>query len=329
MSEVALVVDLSTGELQALQETTLEGIGLRERRDLQRWVTEHPELVADGLLLVTSEFDRWELREQRVEDRLDVLFLTDTGSLLVAELKRDRAADTTDMQALKYAAFCSTMTVDDVVEEYQRFHSVSHDQARTRLHDHTPQIEEDGLGEVQIRLVAGSFGPAVTSVVLWLRDYGLDIGCVQLTARLLDGESAVISGRQLLPLPVTEDYVVRRRRREQEQEERTRRSRGANTLRELAEAGIIEPGTTVSISLDTLWAAWRPGVEALLADHPQARLATWNGDVTARSWRWHHDDALYSLTGLVTCPGNSRGPSGRVSRIRPAYGCVSRLGGGG
>ena len=193
MSEVALVVDLSTGDIQTLEETTLQGAGLLERRDLQRWVTEHPQLVGDGLLLITSEFDRWELREQRVEDRLDVLFLTDSGSLLVAELKRDRAADTTDMQALKYAAFCSTMTVDDAVEEYQRFHSVSPEEARQRLHDHAPQIEEEGLGEIQIRLVAGSFGPAVTSVVLWLRDYGVDIGCVQLTARLLDGESAMIT----------------------------------------------------------------------------------------------------------------------------------------
>ena len=52
-----------------------------ERRDLQRWVTEHPELVADGLLLITSEFDRWELRDQRVDDRLDVLFLTDGAGI--------------------------------------------------------------------------------------------------------------------------------------------------------------------------------------------------------------------------------------------------------
>jgi hypothetical protein len=299
VSEVALVVDLNSGDLQALQETTLQEVGVLERRDLQRWITDHPELVGDGLLLITSEFDRWELRDQRVEDRLDVLFLTESGSLLVAELKRDRASDTTDLQALKYAAFYSTFTVDDVIEEYQRFHKVSAEDARASVCSHAPQVEEEGVGEVLIRLVAGSFGPAVTSVVLWLRDYGLDIGCVQLTARLLEGESALITGRQLLPLPVTEDYVVRRRRREQEQEERTRRNRGANTVQVLADAGILEPGTTIHVGLDALVGAWRPAVEEFIASHPDAALAEWNGETTARSMRWHYDGELYSLTSLT------------------------------
>ena len=91
MSETALIVDLQTGSIRPIEEASLQEAGLLERRDLQRWVTEHPELVEPDLLLVTSEFDRWELRDQRVEDRLDVLFLDRSGSLLIAELKRDRA----------------------------------------------------------------------------------------------------------------------------------------------------------------------------------------------------------------------------------------------
>jgi hypothetical protein len=62
-------------------------------------------------------------------------------------------------------------------------------------------------------------------VVLWLRDYGIDIGCIELTARSVDGTSAVLSARQLLPLPEAEDYLVRRRRKEQ-QEEKVRRDVG-------------------------------------------------------------------------------------------------------
>src|SRR5687768_12784968 len=129
MSETALVVDLQTGSIRPIGEASLQEAGLLERRDLQRWITERPELVEPDLLLVTSEFDRWELRDQRVEDRLDVLFLDRSGSLLIAELKRDRASDTTDLQALKYAAFCSTMTVDEVIEEYERFHHTTEDEA--------------------------------------------------------------------------------------------------------------------------------------------------------------------------------------------------------
>lgn len=299
MTETALVVHLQTGAIQALEETSLQEFDLLERRDLQRWVTEHPELVGEDLLLVTSEFDQWELRDQRVSDRLDVLFLDSSGSLVVAELKRDRASDTVDLQALKYAAFCSTLTVDEVVEEYQRFHSCTEDEARSRIVAHAPTIEEEGIGKTRIRLVAGSFGPAVTSVVLWLRDFDIDIGCVQVTARRLDGESAMITARQLLPLPLTEDYLVRRRRREQEQEERTRSNRGTNSVRVLADAGLIEEGMTIRLGLDTLVNRWRPMVEQFLNQHPEAGFAEWTGEVTPRSMRWRHDGELYSLTGLT------------------------------
>jgi hypothetical protein len=299
MPETAVVVDLTTGEIRSLEESSLQAVGVLERRDLQRWITEHPELVEEGLLLVTSEFDRWEHRDHRVQDRLDVLFLDRAGSLLVAELKRDRAPDTVDLQALKYAAFCSTFTVEDVVEEYERFHSSTADEARERILAHAPGIAEEGIGQTRVRLVAGSFGPAVTSVVLWLREYGLDIGCIELTARMLDGESAMVTARQLLPLPLTEDYLVRRRRREQEQEERTRQSRGTRSLHVLADAGLIEKGTTIRLGLETLVSRWRPPVEAFLKEYPDAALAEWTGSLTPRSMRWRHDGELYSLTALT------------------------------
>ena len=299
MSETVLVVDLATGESSTLAEATLQQVGLQERRDLQRWITRHPDLVGEGLLLITSEFDRWELREQRVDDRLDVLFLDSEGCLVVAELKRDRASDTTDLQALKYAAFCSTLTVDDVVEEFVRFHAADETAGRDAVLSHAPHIEEEGLGGTKIRLVAGDFGPSVTSVVLWLRDFGLDIGCVQVTARLLDGERATITARQLLPLPVAEDYTVRRRRREQEQDERVRSSRGSSSIQVLANAGLLEAGTELRLGLDAITSSWRPAVEHLLEAQPSAGVAEWTGDLSARSIRWRLDGELYSLTGLT------------------------------
>jgi hypothetical protein len=49
--------------------STLASAGFREREDLQRWVTSHPELIAPGLLLITTEFDRWEIKNHKVADR--------------------------------------------------------------------------------------------------------------------------------------------------------------------------------------------------------------------------------------------------------------------
>jgi hypothetical protein len=202
-----------------MEDMSLESAGLKERQDLQRWITEHPDLVGTGLLLITTEFDRWEIREHKVADRLDALFLDTAGAPVVAELKRDRATDTVELQALKYAAYCSQLTLDELAEEYARGRSVSPEEARQHLIDHAPVLEDGGPRSVKIRLIAGSFGPAVTSVVLWLNEHGVDIGCIEVSARRVPGGGqAVISARQLLPLPEAEDYLVRRRRKDQEEE---------------------------------------------------------------------------------------------------------------
>jgi hypothetical protein len=137
----------------------------------------------------------------------------------VAELKRDRAVDTVELQALKYAAYCSQLTLDDLAEEYARYHDLDPDDARARLIDHAPSLEERGPAKIRIRLLAGEFGPAVTSVVLWLSEYGIDIGCIEVRVRRGSDALAVLSARQLLPLPEAADYLVRRRRKEQEEEE--------------------------------------------------------------------------------------------------------------
>jgi RecB family endonuclease NucS len=89
--EVSFAIDLTRREVARLPDVRLSEIGIRERRDLQRWIEDHPEMVGRDLLVVTTEFDQWESRDARVADRLDVLFLDSVGSLLVAELKRDEA----------------------------------------------------------------------------------------------------------------------------------------------------------------------------------------------------------------------------------------------
>jgi hypothetical protein len=202
-----------------MAELTLASAGLKERQDLQRWVTSHPELIAPGLLLITTEFDRWEVRNHKVADRLDALFLDPSGAPVVVEFKRDKATDTIELQALKYAAYCSQLTLDELAEDFAATKKVSTEEGRALLVDHAPALEEGGPRPVKILLVAGAFGPAVTSVVLWLRDYGIDIGCIEISMRAVPGANkAVLAARQLLPLPEAEDYLVRRRRKEQEEE---------------------------------------------------------------------------------------------------------------
>jgi hypothetical protein len=297
--EVAFVVNLESGSVQPLPQVTLESVGLWERRDLQRWIAERPEIIEPGLLLITSEFDEWEARQLRVADRLDLLFLDQAGAPLIAELKRDRASETVDLQALKYAAYCSTLTVHGLVEQYSTHHSVSRDEAHAAIVAHAPSLAEAEPEEVRVRLVAGGFGPGVTSVVLWLREFGIDIGCTEVTARSRGDGEVVIAARQILPLPQAEDFLVRRRERDEQEVAKRRGSRGANTVGVLADAGLLQPGMTLRLGIATLNTRWQEPVVELLEEYPTMGEAEWTGDPSARSLKWRHDGEVYSATGLT------------------------------
>lgn len=287
------------GDAKRLKEVSLEEIGMRERQDLQRWISEYPEIVGPDLLLVTSEFDRWEHGTARVRDRLDVLFLDSSASLLVAELKRGEAPDTVDLQALKYASYCAQLTLGDVVADHARFHRTDEAKAREDLIEHAPSLEEGGLGPVKVRLVAEAFRPSVTSTVLWLRDYDLDIGCVEVSAHLLPDGNAVVSSRQLLPLPLAEDYLVRRRRREREEEHREASARGPNAVGQLLNTNAVEPGTELSLRLSAFTLEERDVVEAALHQDPKIGSAQWTGFSPLKALRWRKDGAEYSATRLI------------------------------
>ncbi|MDP9437596.1 MAG: hypothetical protein M3P49_02460 [Actinomycetota bacterium] len=286
------------GDAKRLREVSLEEIGMRERQDLQRWISEYPEIVGPDLLLVTSEFDRWEHGAARVRDRLDVLFLDSSASLVVAELKRGEAPDTVDLQTLKYASYCAQLTFSDVVADYARFHRTDGAKAREDLIEHAASLEEGGLGPVKVRLVAEAFRPSVTSTVLWLRDYDLDIGCVEVSAHLLPDGNAVVSSRQLLPLPLAEDYLVRRRR-EREEEHREASARGPNVVGQLLGASAVEPGTEISLRLSAFTLEERDVVEAALQQDPEIGLAQWTGLSPLKALRWRKDGVEYSATRLI------------------------------
>ncbi len=294
-----IVFNVADGQVTEMPATTLKEIGFRERADLQRWIDNYPEIVERDLLVITTEFNQWELRTQRVEDRLDVLFLDSDGAPVVAELKRGVAPDTVDLQALKYAAYCSQLTVEDLIEAYARHHDLSKEDARAEVFDHAPSLRNSELRPVRVRLVAEAFGPSVTTTVLWLRDVGLDIGCVEVSPRKLPSGGYVVTARQLLPLPAAEDYLVKRRRREKAEEEHEASSRSRNTVTILLEANAIEPGTELRLNLEQFSPEERAVIEPEVQNNPEAGLAEWTGLGLRRAIRWRVDGKLYSATGLV------------------------------
>lgn len=218
------------GTVESVPTHELAELGLRERDDLQEWVIHEPRILGENLLVITSEYAGFE----DTLDRLDVLALDRDGKLVVVELKRDLADSETDLQALKYASFCSTLTAEDVQHLYREFHQ------RRRSEDLTPEdvgnqfasfiasdelisLGEDGWATFElddrprILLAAGDFGTEVTSPVLWLnQEYGLDISCVRLQAYEHNGEY-LVQGQRIIPVPEADEYMTKRRKKQEQQ----------------------------------------------------------------------------------------------------------------
>jgi hypothetical protein len=109
--------------------------------------------------------------------------------LVVVELKRNEDGGHMELQALRYAAMVAAMTFDQAVETLARQRSKlapDTDAARIDILTHlgwSEPDEESFAAETRIILAAADFGKELITCVLWLRDCGIDIGCVRLKPR--------------------------------------------------------------------------------------------------------------------------------------------------
>ena len=103
--------------LTPCKETEFRSHGLLERQDLSKWVEQAPAILGEELHVVTSEYDRFD----KTSERLDLLAIDKDGKLVVIELKRGDSGKNVDLQAIKYAAYCSTLTLSKLVDIYVRY----------------------------------------------------------------------------------------------------------------------------------------------------------------------------------------------------------------
>jgi hypothetical protein len=128
-----------------------------------------------------------------------VLRLDRDGRLVVAELKRDHAPDTVEMQAIMYAAMASRFTPDAVAANYaqflrQRGITVSDEDAMAQLVEHIGgDLDPDLLRQPRIVLVASGFPATATASVVWLSEMGLDVTLVRIQAYRGQGEQVIVS----------------------------------------------------------------------------------------------------------------------------------------
>jgi hypothetical protein len=226
------------GRLSAIEPTTFSKAGYKEREDLQRLLKQQIAVISPDTLVISEEFGDWADSKRRI----DLLGIDKAANLVVIELKRTEDGGHMELQALRYSAMVSAMTFEDAVTAFE--HYMESDGAslnpRQRILDFLDK-EEDELEEfpkdVRLVLAAAEFSKEITTTVLWLNDYGLDIRCVRLSP-YDDSGGLLIDVQQVIPLPEAEEFQIRIR--EKKVIERAARTHNRDLTKFNVKIGAIE-----------------------------------------------------------------------------------------
>ncbi|GAB4176038.1 MAG: hypothetical protein Kow00108_11300 [Calditrichia bacterium] len=218
-------------EVKMLKTTDFKSHSIMEREDIEAWIEEHPEILGEvdeqgnTLKIIAKEFSSFD----QTNERLDLLAIDREGNLVVIELKRDDSGRNAGLQAIKYAAYCSTMTLDDVVKIYLNYqqtkgNSMTPEQARSEILDFITNEEfEEFSDRTRIILVSREYQPEVTASVMWLRNFGVDIKCVKITPHEMDKDILAIESNVLIPVPEAEDFMIKVARKEKSKDRKSER----------------------------------------------------------------------------------------------------------
>lgn len=270
------------------------GLNIWERTHIEEWVRSNPEILGEDLLVVSIEFDRFD----KSSDRLDLLAVDRQGNLVVVELKRDSAAGYADLQAIRYAAMVSSMTIEKLLPYFIAYKKVydsellSESDAREQIVEF---VESDSFSELstkpRIILCSEGFSQEVTATVLWLRDSGIDISCVSITPYKVD-DVVVIVPRVIIPLQEARQYLIDIRKKEVELESSGRRQR-PKTMKILLDNGLVAAGDELRL-MNQLpsWLKYDP-------EDPIFRAVVTGKRGQSDAIRWAKDDQEYAVSALA------------------------------
>lgn len=205
---------ITPDKLDPVSRTTFAAENLMERKDLQRWLRNDITPIGDDLMVIAEEYGEWEDSGRRI----DLLCLNKNAGLVVVEIKRTEDGGHMELQAIRYAAMVSSMTLEQVIEAYARTLGGEPESARSEVLDFLQlgyEGEAELTGDVRIVLVSADFSTEITTAVLWLNLHEIDITCIRLRPYRM-GSDVLIDATQIIPLPEAADYEVKMRAKEKE-----------------------------------------------------------------------------------------------------------------
>ncbi|AZN33303.1 DUF4268 domain-containing protein [Pseudoalteromonas sp. Xi13] len=213
-------IDRTSNSITPIKNKSFTELGFTERNHLQEWLANHPNAFGEELLIIQKEFAGFE----DTRERLDLLALDKEGNLVIIENKLDDSGRDVVWQAMKYAAYCSTLTTIQIIsifKDYLKSLDGDADDASKVIYEFLDESEEsevilnEGIKQ-RVILVAANFRKEVTSTVLWFREHGLDITCIEVKPYQL-GQELALSVNKIIPLKETEDYLISMREKAESQ----------------------------------------------------------------------------------------------------------------
>jgi hypothetical protein len=295
-----LVVDQNNLQIsETIESGSFVDLKIWERKHIQEWIVKQPEILGEELLVLSTEFDRF----VESSDRLDILSLDKKGNLVIVELKRDSLAGYADLQALRYAAMISSLTLKMTLPYFAKFHNrqnpesiIEENKAEEIIKDFVETEFNDFSNKPRIILCSENFSTELTTTVLWLRDFEVDISCVRIRPHQI-GEKVVIIPTRIIPLPEAVQYQTSIQRKEEAiLHEKTNRTKRPTSIRMLVDAGLLKMGDILTLSKSHLPQNLQGYFDGREPNFYKAEITGKQGK--ANNVKWLFDGGEYSISNL-------------------------------
>lgn len=241
------LINKANNSITKISSKTFHELGFKEREHLQEWIAKNPECLDEELLIIQKEFDGF----NDTNERLDLLALDKTGSLVVIENKLDDTGKDVVWQTMKYVSYCSTLTKQQIVDIYQAYLDKYQTGEKAvenivEFMDGKP-FEEISVNEHDQRMimVAGNFRKEVTSTVMWMLNHGISVQCFKATPYQY-GDEYLLDIEQIIPVKETEEYMIKMADKAKEAQETKESSKDIEVLRKNFWGKLLERFSTVS-----------------------------------------------------------------------------------
>lgn len=203
-------IDKDDNSIKPLKARSFLELGFKERQNLQEWIAKYPSCLGEDLLIIQKEFAGF----SDTQERLDLLALDKKGRLVIIENKLDDTGKDVTWQALKYASYCAGLKTESICAVYQE-HLTRTGQQGVAAELIADFLEVADLSEVtlnrsvsqRIMLIAANFRKEVTSTVLWLMNFKLQVQCFKVTPWSM-ADDLFLNVEQIIPVKDTQDFVI-------------------------------------------------------------------------------------------------------------------------